>query len=70
MLLNFCISSERAERHLIIAHLNSAQLFQAPNVEVVFVRQLSGLEQHHQIGAAGERFPRAIVLRESFESFA
>jgi len=69
MVLNFRVRSESAQRDLSVGHLNSAQLFQIPNVDVVLVRKSPGFEQHHQISAAGKWLPGAAVSRQHIESF-
>ena len=69
MSLNFGVSRQRAERDMRVRHLDAAQLFEVPDVDVVLVRQLAGFKQDHQISAAGERFPLAVVSCEHVKCF-
>ena len=67
MVPNLRVGGERAECNVTVSYFNSAQLRQVPDVDVIPLLQLSGFKQHHQIGAAGERLPGALVASQNIE---
>src|SRR6185295_18882195 len=67
MRVNVSVSCKRAKSDVRISYFDPAQLLQAPDVDVITMRQLAGFEQDHQIRVARKRFPNAGLTIEQGE---